>query len=96
MDHNLSSISPADAPTGEKRGEHRRRVLKTGVMLFNKGYASYGCRVRNLTDKGAMVEMGETSGVPTEFDFRLDGKNSVPASVIWRTADRMGIQFANN
>jgi len=90
-----NSHAVAQAAKAEKRSEHRRRVLKSGVMLFNKGYASYGCRVRNLTEKGAMVEMGETAGVPSEFEFRMDGNQGVPANVIWRTGNRMGIQFAS-
>lgn len=88
-----TSQAVATTAQAEKRSEHRRRVLKSGVMLFNKGYASYGCRVRNLTDNGAMVEMGETAGVPSEFDFRMDDRKSVPAHVVWRTSDKMGIQF---
>ncbi len=94
MQHSNVQTSTSQT-TQEKRVEHRRRVLKTGVMLFNKGYASYGCRVRNLTENGAMVEMGETAGVPSNFDFRMDGKNTVPAQVIWRTSDRLGIKFIN-
>lgn len=93
MDQNAHNTLPDTAQSQEKRSEHRRRVLKSGVMLFNKGYASYGCRIKNLTEKGAMVEMGETAGVPSEFDFRMDGKSAIPANVVWRTADRMGIQF---
>lgn len=87
------ALPVASGNKDEKRAEHRRRVLKSGVMLFNKGYASYGCRVRNLSENGAMVEMGDTAGVPSEFDFRMDGKSVIPASIIWRTRERIGIQF---
>ncbi len=94
MEQQAVTVAANAAGLKEKRSVHRRRVLKSGVMLFNKGYASYGCRVRNLTEQGAMVEMGETAGVPSEFDFRMDGKNAVPAHVVWRTNDRLGIQFS--
>jgi len=93
MDQDTNQVVANEIAVNEKRSEHRRRVLKTGVMLFNKGYASYGCRVRNLTENGAMVEMGETSGVPSEFDFRMDGQKSVPAHVVWRTREKLGISF---
>ena len=79
----------------EKRAEHRQRVLKPGTLLFNKGYASFACTIRNLNEGGAMVEMGETTGIPHEFDFRMDGKNTIPSSMVWRTRNRIGIKFEN-
>ncbi len=85
-------------PTGEgsrdeKRSEHRRRVLKSGTLYFNRGFNSFGCRIRNLTDSGAMIEMGETTGVPHQVDFQSDGIGPVKADIIWRTQNRMGLQF---
>lgn len=93
MEQHSSNDHKQETAFSEKRFEHRRRVLKTGTILFNKGYASYGCQVRNLNDRGAMVEMGETTGIPHEFQFRMDGVNSVPASIVWRTSSRMGLKF---
>ena len=78
----------------EKRREHRRRVLKSGALNFNSGYSSLGCRVRNLTEHGALLEMESTVGVPSEFDFLLSGETSpVSARIVWREANRMGIQL---
>ena len=78
----------------EKRIAHRRRVLKAGVILFNNGYASYDCKIKNLSAHGAMLEMGETTGVPSEFRFRMGGEGSaVAARQIWRTDTRIGILF---
>lgn len=80
--------------TQEKRACHRRRVLKGATVRFNKGYGSYGCRVRNLTEGGALLEMGETTGLPHHFEFQLDGAPSVPAEIVWRTAQKIGIKYS--
>ncbi|MEM9330564.1 MAG: PilZ domain-containing protein [Pseudomonadota bacterium] len=93
MEQQSVSNTACEAEFSEKRGEHRRRVLKSGTFLFNKGYASYDCTIRNLTDTGAMVEMGETTGIPQQFDFRMDNETPVPARLVWRTNSRIGIQF---
>lgn len=77
----------------EKRSEHRRRVLKSGTLHFNKGYASFGCLVRNLTEHGAMVEMGETTGIPQSFEFRMDGIAATNATIVWRNSKRIGLKF---
>lgn len=91
---NSSQIAP-QINDAEKRCEHRRRALKTGTLIFNKGYASYGCTIRNMNDAGVMVEMGETTGIPQEFKFRMDDSTLIDAQMIWRTKDRIGIQFIN-
>ena len=81
-------------PGDEKRAERRRKVLKGGTILFNKGYASFGCRIRNLTEHGAMVEMETTGGIPSEFEFRVSNVSKpVTANIIWREPTRMGLQF---
>ena len=50
MEQNYSDDQANVAGNLEKRAAHRRRVLKAGTILFNKGYASYGCQIRNLND----------------------------------------------
>jgi len=81
----------------EKRAEHRRKVLKSGVILFNKGYASFSCRVKNISEKGALLDCGNTAGIPTEFDFRMNGEGSAfPARVIWRNRSQVGICLAGS
>jgi len=78
----------------EKRTERRRRSLKPGNVLFNSGYSSFGCTVRNLSDLGVLVEMDSTGGIPSEFDFRIKGDvKKYKAKVIWREPKRMGLQF---
>ncbi len=87
--------SGANEVVSEKRDEHRRRVLKGGTLQFNNGYASYGCTVRNLTQNGAMVEMGETTGIPSAFDFKMDGLEPTQATIVWRNAKRIGLRFSH-
>ncbi|MGI9353486.1 MAG: PilZ domain-containing protein [Rhizobiaceae bacterium] len=95
MEQHAATSKSEQAGFSEKRAAHRQRVLKTGTLLFNKGYASYDCTIRNLNEGGAMVEMGETTGIPQEFEFRMDGKNTIPSSIVWRTRNRIGIRFGN-
>jgi len=81
----------------EKRGFHRQRVLKSGAILFNKGYSSFACRVKNLHEDGALLECESTLGIPSEFDFRMGGQgSSVPAKIVWRTQTKMGISLVQS
>ncbi len=91
----FTTVSPEQAAlANERRAEHRRRVLKGGSILFNKGYGALGCKVRNLNDQGALLELGETTGMPQSFDFQVTGeKKTKSASIIWRDLNRIGVRF---
>lgn len=83
------------ALANERRAAHRRRVLKAGSILFNKGYGALGCKVRNMTEQGALLELGETTGMPQKFDFRITNEDEIrSASIVWRDKMRIGIRFA--
>lgn len=82
------------APATDRRAAHRQRVLKSGTIRFNNGYGALQCRIRNLNQYGAMVELGETTGVPSVFNFEIrDEPGMRDAEVIWRTPTRIGIRF---
>lgn len=79
---------------GERRSERRHRVLKGATISFNKGYGALQCVVRNMTEKGAMLAFGETTGIPSEFNFQLAGNDDVKrARICWRQTELVGIEF---
>ena len=79
----------------EKRELHRRRVLKSGEILFNMGYSSFACKVKNVNETGVMLECASTVGIPNEFDFRMgDSGTSVSAKLVWRTRTRLGVTLS--
>jgi len=78
----------------EMRADRRRRVLKGGNLYFNKGYGAYQCTVRNLSDGGALIEMEDSSGLPSSFDFLISGEaKPVTASIAWRLRGKAGLKF---
>ena len=83
----------ADTVLNENRHWQRRRVLKAANIAFNKGYSRYSCVAKNLCGQGAMIELGETTGIPSHFEFHLDGYAPIQSEVIWRSPQRLGIKF---
>lgn len=82
--------------SSDMRAEHRQRVIKGATIYFNKGYASFQCRVRNLTANGALLEFGETTGIPTTFKFRTsDSDVEKQATLVWKNTQQVGISFLN-
>lgn len=88
------TVPQGNAAAIDERRERRRKVLKGGTIRFNGGYGAMQCLVRNLSEGGAMLEFGETLGVPVHFDLAIDGTNgSRPARLRWRSERMAGIEF---
>jgi PilZ domain len=78
----------------DRRAGQRHRVLKGGTLHFNKGYSSLECVVRDLSETGARIQMGETFGVPSRFMMSISGEDErVEASLRWRNARSIGLSF---
>jgi hypothetical protein len=77
----------------ERRTSSRRRVLKAGTIAFGQA-AGFDCLVRNLSDKGACLEVESPVGIPDTFTLVIphDALMRV-AHVQWRRAKRIGVVF---
>ena len=89
---------PAHTPEGlalpERRSIHRRRMLKGAILRFNRGYSALDSIVRNISDTGAQLALGETTGVPAHFQIHISGEETArTARLVWRSASRIGIAF---
>ena len=83
-------------PFTEKRGGHRRRMLKGAKLSFNNGYGAMECVVRNVSEGGALLAFGDTSAVPTLFNLAIGGEPARPARVRWRRETAIGVEFQRN
>ena len=102
------SVSTPPPPTGkssevleatevsQQERSHRRRVLKSALVVFNNRCSTIPCRVRNISSTGAKLEF-ETGGIvlaPDHFDLliELDGTDT-PCVVVWRRNNEAGVRF---
>lgn len=77
----------------ERRTELRRRVLKGALLSFNKGYSTFECVARNMSEHGAQLSLCETFALPSEFSVRFHAQAPRRAAVRWRSASAMGVEF---
>lgn len=77
----------------ERRAWIRRRTLKGAVLSFNKGFSSFECVVRNLSDGGAQLSLCETFALPDDFALRMDQTSLRRAHVRWRSAAAVGVSL---
>ncbi len=91
----MQAQSGTDDGDANQRSEPRPRTLKGGRIVFNGGYSSYDCTIRNLSAGGAMLEFASTVGIPNVFDLFISNSGGVRHSctVRWRTNVALGVAF---
>ena len=83
-------LSPTQS---ENRNTPRRSTLKGGRIVFNAGRSTINATVRNLSAKGAKLQVASVVGIPDTFDLLLDGHSRQPCRVVWRTLKELGVEF---
>ncbi len=77
----------------ERRKETRRRTFKVGKIMIG-GKSIIDCTVRNLTYKGASLEVGSPVGIPAMFELSIPVDNLTrKCRVRWRKSNQIGICF---
>lgn len=78
----------------DRRHGVRDRVFLGGVAEINDSGSTMDCVVRNLSDRGACVELESSAKIPDEMRVTIARKGrSYLAHMIWRQANRVGLAF---
>jgi hypothetical protein len=88
-------IQPDDvaAEGPDRRKSERRRTRKGASIAFNRA-GGFDCRVRNLSDSGACLDVVSQAGIPDQFVLVIEHDHvRQPCHVVWRTATQIGVAF---
>jgi hypothetical protein len=78
----------------ERRQIHRHRTFKGGSISFDH-YGGIDCVVRNLSERGACLELDCPGSVPDEFSLIIRPENVRRAChLVWRGDHRLGVRFS--
>jgi hypothetical protein len=78
--------------SAEDRREERRRVLLQGKILI--GREMVWCAVRDISNGGARLELGEDLALPAEFDLVIGRKEQIMrARLRWREGPFAGVSL---
>lgn len=76
----------------DNRVELRRRILKTGKILFAQGTRMLDCTIRNISAKGAMLQIPNSIDVPDKFQlYEPSGRLLHDVRVVRRTSGIVGV-----
>ena len=77
----------------EKRAVPRHRVLKGGRLAFSGG-GGVDCTVRNISSKGARLDVANPIGVPPSFTLVIAADQFMRrCHAVWSSEQRIGVAF---
>jgi hypothetical protein len=69
------------------------RVYKAAQIVFNDRRAAIDCIVRNLSDKGALLQVASPLGIPETFDLVCGDAMIRPCHVLWWKEKHIAVEF---
>ena len=78
------------------RTAQRTRTLLRARIDFNGGMSTLECAVRDLSETGARIELGDSVAMPGKFRlFIPKHQRSYEAETRWHRGNSVGIEFVN-
>jgi hypothetical protein len=78
----------------ESRKSERVRSFLRAKIIFNNRNSTFDCIVRNISETGAKLEVGDSASIPSQFDIEIPQKGrTYRAQILWRDARSMGVAF---
>jgi hypothetical protein len=78
----------------ELRRAERRQVSESGkIILLNCSFDVIDCLIRNMSSRGACLEVPSQYDIPSTFALIIGAGNPIACKVAWRQATRIGVRF---
>jgi hypothetical protein len=79
----------------DNRRVARHRVLKGAKIAFGRA-GIIDVTVRNISDRGACLQVASPLGIPDTFNLvMVGGQITRPCRLVWRKEKEIGVEFAD-
>ncbi|WKA25621.1 hypothetical protein [Bradyrhizobium roseum] len=80
----------------ERRTITRTTISKDALLFFDTQRGVLTCRVQDVTNMGAGIELHSLNLLPLDFELSFDKFHTIrECRVIWRQGDFVGVAFQN-
>ena len=80
----------------ERRSITRTTISKDALLFFDKQRGVFTCRVQDITNSGAGIELQSLNLLPLNFELSFDKFHTGrECRLIWRHGDFVGVAFQN-
>lgn len=76
-----------------RREQFRRTVIKGARIIFNDRRSMLSCRVRDMTDSGARLDLSTQQLLPHEFELQVSGSPVRRCGLRWAHGNFVGVSF---
>ncbi|HEY1385062.1 MAG TPA: PilZ domain-containing protein [Dongiaceae bacterium] len=83
-----------DSSYTNRRGDNRRTALKSGRIVHSQG--SIECKIRNISEGGARLELGTPQLLPHTFELHISGMPVKHCSLRWAKDNLVGVAFVSD
>ncbi len=87
------STMALDAASSNRREQIRRTVIKGARIVFNDRKSTLDCRVRDMTEDGARLDIMTQQLLPHEFELQLAGTPARRCGLCWARGTFVGVRF---
>jgi hypothetical protein len=87
-------IDDSSGSSDERRGDTRRTALKSARIVAKDGTA-VDCKLRNISDSGARLELASPQLLPHRFELEIAGLPARTCILRWAKGNLIGVQFAD-
>lgn len=90
----MGALPELEPDGSERRVAPRMRTLKRAKIIFNGGFSTFDCILRNISATGALLTIDEAAHLPKEFLIRIgEERDERPAKLVYRRGMFAGIRF---
>jgi hypothetical protein len=73
----------------------RKKTLKSAKIIFNKRQSVLDCFVRDVSDTGAKLQIGDLAAVPRRFTLVFNDGTSHECERVRAHGHEIGVRFVN-
>jgi hypothetical protein len=78
-----------------RRITNRKKTLKSAKIIFNKKQSVIDCFVRDVSDTGAKLQVGDLAGIPRTFTLIFNDGSSHQCERVRAHGNEIGVRFMN-
>lgn len=78
---------------GEKRGEKRLKLIRTGTIEYGELYPPMPCVILDMSQTGANLKPADPSALPEVFYLKIKRGPPIACRVVRRTHEHIAVVF---
>ena len=87
------STMALDAASSNRRELNRRTVIKGARIVYNDRKSTLDCRIRDMSEEGARIDLMTQQLLPHEFELQMAGTPARRCGLCWARGTFIGVRF---